>query len=278
MNYKKTEQDYLDELYEQFDLLIDYCKQFDEGKLNYTKPMATLLRVLIHDGSGGSRSLFTLLKRKAEMKFCSTSQLYNNHDDILYLVTLITPVQKPIFQNGQIIRSELIFVPNLNRNTNPKLWVTFDEWNKSPIYIHNKENDDGLIMLDQKPGSKLIVSRSDIITYFANKDGGAHVDPKVNMNMYSLSKSLSSMAYEDKKDPQTYKLGEKYAGAIPYQNSLHAALRQIAHEMISTIRKEFNLSLSYNPSHKQIAGYKLDKTFDTCVRFNPKTRQASISH
>lgn len=277
MNYTKTKTDYLDELHEQLDLLIDYCNQFDQGKLHYAKPMASALRVLVHDGKN-DKSLFLLLESKKTMKFCSTSKLYRNYEDIIYLATLITPARKPIIKNGNINDYELKFVPNLSRNINPKNWINFDDWYNLPVFIHNKDKEDGLIMLEQKPGSKLIVNRSKIINYFRNKDGGGHVDPKVNSDMYNLSKSLSSIAYQDIKPLHTYKLGEKYVPAIPFQNSLHAALRQIAHEIILTIRKEFGLKISYNPSHKIMIGYKIEQAFDTCVRFDPVTRQVSTTN
>ncbi|PFL23253.1 hypothetical protein COJ07_06665 [Bacillus cereus] len=277
MIYRKTEKDYLDDLSEQLDLLIDYCAQIDQGKLLYTKPMGALLRVLVHQ-TPKSTSLFTHLQRQHLMKFCSTSNTYPNNDNIIFLMTLITPAQKLPVSSGQIINSDLVFVPNLNRNKNHKSWITFDQWYNSPIFIVNKESDDGLIMLEQKPGSKLVITRKMIITYFSNKDGGTHVDSQVNVDMYNLSKSLSSIAYHDTKSQHSYKPGEKYVPGIPYQNSLHAALRQIAHEIISTIQREFGLKFSYNPSHTNIIGYKIEETFDTCIRFDPKTRRTSITN
>lgn len=277
IKYTKTESDYLDDLNDQLELLIDYCQQMDQGKLLYSKPMATLLRVLVHQ-TPGSTSLFTHLNKQRSMKFCSTSKIYSEHNDILYLVTLITPGKKAIIRDGRVIDYEYNFVPNLDRNTNHKNWITFDEWYNLPIYIVNKDSDDGLIMLEQRQGSKLVVARKDVITFFSNKDGGAHVDAKLNIDMHSLSKSLSSAAYEDIKPQSSYRPGEKYVPGIPYQNTLHAALRQITHEMILTIRKEFGLRFSYNPSHKSIIGYKIDRTYDTCVRYDPVTRQISTSN
>lgn len=276
MKYIKTQQDLKVELSEQLDVLCDFCKQIDNGKLHYAKHLATLLRVLVHL-TPDSKSLFYLLNKQHSMKFCSTGKTYPKYKDIIYLLTLITPARKFIV-NGGSLESELVFVPNLNKNKNPMKWISFDKWYRDPVFIFNKESNDGLIMLEQKPGSKLVVSRSKIITYFANKDGGAHVDDQVNLDMYSLSKSLSSMEYEDIKPQTTYKPGEKYVPGIPIQNSLHAALRQIAYEIITTIHKEFGLQPSYNPSHQNILGYEIGETHDHCVRFNPSTRQVSTTY
>ncbi|WP_147535626.1 hypothetical protein [Bacillus marasmi] len=277
MNYRRTESDLIEDLSNQLDLLIDYCVQLDSGKMNYALPLATLIRVLAYDGPS-SKSLFSLLKRKEDMMFCSTSNTYPKQDDIIHLITLITPVFKPEIENGRVVNQELIFVPNLNRNINHKTWVSFDDWANSPIFIYNKDNNDGLIMLEQKPGSKLVISRLDLIKYFVNKSGGAHIDSKVNFDMYYLEKALSSMEYHDVKSLDSYKPGDKYVPGIPIRSPLHAAIRQIAHELILTIRKEFNMGRNYNPSHKKMIGYTIDKTTDKCVRYNPETRQISVNN
>jgi hypothetical protein len=276
MNYRRTESDYLEDLSNQLDLMIDYCEQLDSGKMNYALPLATLIRVLAYDGPG-SKSLFYLLNKKHVMKFCSTCNTYATHDNIIHLLTLITPTLKPIMVDGSVNR-ELVFVPNLNRNENHKNWVSFDKWASYPIFIYNKESNDGLIMLEQKPGSKLVISRLDVIKYFANKSGGAHIDPKVNMDMYHLEKGLSSMEYQDVKPLDTYNVGEKHVPGIPIRSPLHAAIRQIAHELILSIRREFKMGRNYNPSHKKILGYTIECVTDRCIRFNPLTRQVSTTN
>lgn len=277
MNYSRTESDFLDELASQSELLIDYCDQIDSGKLNYVLPLATLIRVLVRDASPSSKSLLYLLRKKETMKFCSTSKVYPQHGDILYLLTLITPAYKAVIDNGRVKNQEPIFVPNFNRNTNHKNWISFDEWFNYPVFIYNKESYDGLIKLEQTEESKLIISRWDIINYFSNKSGGTHISPKVNIDMYTLEKGLSSMEYQDIKPPELYKPGEKHIPGIPFKGPLHAAIRQIAHELILTIRREFNMGRNYNPSHKKIIGHVIDKATDRCVRFDPETRQVSIT-
>jgi len=275
MNYSKNEEDYLEDLSEQTDLLIDYCQQLDNGKLSYAKPLATLIRVLIQDGK--YPSLLTLLNKKDSIKYCSTTNDYSDHDDIIYLVTLITVANKPKIIDGVVKGNEPIFVPMLNSNSKNKRWIDFDDWYKSPVIIYNKESHDGLIKLEKSDDSILNKNRYDIINYFANKSGGAHVSGKVNTDMFTLEKGLSSMEYQDTKNQSDYKHGERYVAGIPIKSPLHAAIRQIGHEMIYTIRKGFNIRKSYNPSHKDIIGYKLPTSFERCVRFNPENRQMSIT-
>ncbi|MCG3057016.1 hypothetical protein KZ287_33150, partial [Escherichia coli] len=62
------------------------------------------------------------------------------------------------------------------------------------------------------------------------------------------------MEYQDVKPLNSYNPGEKYIPGTPVDSPLQAAIRQIAHELILTIRKEFNIGRSYNPSHKKIIG------------------------
>lgn len=274
MNYTKSENDYLDELNEQTDLLIDYCSQLDQGKTSYSKPLATLIRVLIQDGR--YPSLFKLLDKKDSIKYCSTTGDYSNFDDIIYLLSLIAVVDKPIIENGSIKQHVKSFIPMLNSNKINKKWIDFNDWYKSPVFIYNKESNDGLIKLDKTKDSLLVKNRYDIINYFANKGGGAHVSQKVNKDMFELEKGLSSMEYVDNQDVTALKKGDKHIPGIPIENSLHAALRQIGHEMIYTIRKGFNIRKSYNPSHKDIIGYKFTGLSDRCVRFNPETRKMNI--
>ncbi|TDT83164.1 hypothetical protein DEU41_0605 [Bacillus sp. AG1163] len=278
MNYKRTENDYLEELSNQSELLIDYCDQLDSGKMNYALPLAALIRVLVRDGGPNSKSLFYLLNKKETMKFCSTSNIYPDYDDILYLLTLITPAYKPVIDNGRVINQEPVFVPNLNRNTAHKNWISFDEWFNYPVFIYNKGSNGGLIKLEQTEDSKLSISRWDIINYFSNKSGGTHIAQKVNMDMYTLEKGLSSMEYQDIKPLESYRPGEKHVPGIPIKGPLHAAIRQIAHELILTIRKEFNIGRNYNPSHKKIIGYTIEKIPNRCIKFNPVTRQISIAN
>ncbi|WP_373836173.1 hypothetical protein [Jeotgalibaca arthritidis] len=276
MNYKKTEADYLEELNEQTELLIDYCLQLDKGKTSYSKPLATLIRVLIQDGK--FKSLFTLLGKKDSIRYCSTAGNYSDCDDILYLLTLITVIDMQIIENDKLKGYEKIFVPMLNSGKVNKRWIAFDDWYKSPVLIYNKESNDGLIKLEKTQESLLIKNRYDIINYFANKGGGAHVSEKVNKDMFELEKGLASMEYVDVQDMTTLNNGDKHIPGVPIGNSLHAALRQIGHEMIYTIRKGFNIRKSYNPSHKNLIGYKLAGLPERCVRYNSETREMSISN
>lgn len=277
INYTRTYQDYLNELNEQLELLCDYCRQMDQGNLRYAKPLATLVRVLVHQ-TPKSNSLFYLMGKQQSMKFCSSSKTYQNKKNIIYLVTLIHVAKKISFElDGLKIKP--VYVPNLDRNINHMRWLKYDDWYENIVFINNKENNDGLIKLEQEPGSKLTISRKKIITYFANKAGGAHFSKKVDEDLYYLSKSLSSMEYEDVKPQNLYKPGEKYVPGIPIENSLHAALRQIAYELIQTIVREFGLKPTYVGTHKDILGYDVDKAaYEMCVRFNPKTREVSTTH
>lgn len=215
--------DYQENLEEQLHFIVNACKMYDQGELIYAKQIATHIRILVHD-TKFSTSLLKLLNRKESMKFCSTATFPKNP---IFHISFISPIN--IRRDDKIINT---FVPNFNE-TSPgenKKWVDFNTW-----YNHN--------VLVSKPN---YFSRKDMILYLSNKDGGAHIDPNIEERYYEITKGLKSFLYSSAvsltEDP--YHKGE------PYLNLYFASVRQIAHELILSIRKEFGIRPDYNPSFK----------------------------
>lgn len=274
--YEKNHQDFLDDLAEQVELLRDYCKFLDEGKMHYSKPLATAIRVLVHQ-TPSSTSLLKHLNALENMSFLSTSKKYENEDDIIILVTLITAAEKIKIKRGKIVKKETIYVPNLDKNNNRTSWLNYEDWYKDEsILISNEITDDGLTSLYTAKSDRLIASRMSIVTFFSNKDGGAHVDRKSEKALYRLSKNISSFNYKDTKPLNTYNPGDRHVPGEPFKYPLQAALRQIAHELLLSLDKEFSLSLDYQYSHTDILGYDLRTYRNYCVTFDPDSRQMSI--
>lgn len=226
---KRDNDDYLETLHEQLDFLIDSCEKFDMGKFHYAKQIATQVRVLVHQ-TNLSTSLLTWLEKQDTMTFCSTASLPKN---AIYFISFITLVNRIILNESGSKSIEHTFLPILNSNkTVGKKWINFENWYNHPVLIC-------------KPTS---ISRKDIIMYLSNKDGGAHVDSYVDENIYKISKGIESLVYATDKplEEDPYQKGE------PYINLINAAARQIAHELILSIRKEFGIRPSYNPTHKYL--------------------------
>lgn len=274
--YEKNHQDFLDDLDEQVELIRDYCKFLDQGKMHFSKPLATAIRVLVHQ-TNSSTSLLKHLNVLDSMSFLSTSKKYETEDDIIILVTLITAAEKVKIKRDKIIKKETIYVPNLNKNNNKTRWLGYEDWYKNEsILISNEITDEGLVPLYTAKSDRLIASRMSIVTFFSNKDGGAHIDRKSEKALYRLSKNISSFDYRNTKPLNTYKRGDRHVPGDPIKYPLQAALRQIAHELLLSVDKQFGLDLDYQYSHTDILGYDLYTFKNYCVTFNPDNREMSV--
>lgn len=77
-----------------------------------------------------------------------------------------------------------------------------------------------------------IFTRGEIILVLANKEGGAHVDPKLDADYVNLSRfnSLGWKTISSKEDVIT---------SIDMGNPVFPSMRQISHEIIKTLKEEF---------------------------------------
>ena len=94
-------------------------------------------------------------------------------------------------------------------------WSTFDEW------------WDEIVLPDPKYNH----SRKDIVLGIANKDGGAHIDPELTEKYRLLSREGS--------------LGVKLNG-VPLKNPHYAVVRQIAHEVLRSLIKDYKVDMPKN--------------------------------
>lgn len=91
--------------------------------------------------------------------------------------------------------------------------VPFDQWWDAPVFIDRDRNS---------------LTRKQLILIAANQDGGAHVDPALDDTYARLSKknSLNLIAVED-------------GQARPMDGPERAAIRQIAHEVLKTLKQGY---------------------------------------
>lgn len=219
--------DFPEELIEQLNFLIDFCNKYDHGNFNYSKQLAKTVRILVHDTTD-STSLLALLKRKNTMKFGSTASFPPNS---VYFLGLVFPVDIKRKNEDSSPYIEHVYLPSLNCNKDIYTkWIDFNTWWNQRIIISDA----------------LTFSRKDMIQYMANQDGGAHIDENILERYYKISKATASMFYATNKplseDP--YQQGE------PFKYLHFAVVRQISHELILSIRKEFNLNTPYNGTNE----------------------------
>jgi hypothetical protein len=97
---------------------------------------------------------------------------------------------------------------------NPPRWVKFDEW------------WNGLVLVDKEKNE---FSRRDIVLNLANKDGGAHVDHKIDEKYQKLRAGNGLGWFTIAED------GRSIAG----EDHVPATMRQIAHEMLKSLDPEY---------------------------------------
>ena len=238
--------DYVSALEEQLEFLINNCKMFDTGNIKYAKQIATNVRVLVHD-TKTSTSLLSLLNKKETMKFLTTVSSPKN---VVYQLGLVIPTEVIVQDDSNDFVSEPWFIPAFTK-TKTKKWIDFQSW-----YDQN--------VLTSNPNA---FSRRQLITYVANKDGGAHIDKNLPENFYKLSKGISSFLYREPGGSNH----ELPSMDDPYKHLHLSSVRQIAHELILSIRKEFGLSLNYNPTIKAFTNQQIKEALEIVVVEGKKT-------
>lgn len=204
--YQQTEADLKSRLREQIEFLRRSCKSYDEGFEGEGKRLALCIRILVHDTSK-SVSLLRLLKKK-DIDFCDTSLEYDPRNYLAQTGLCQLMVEKKL---GVDIAGR--YVPRLNSCSTIKK-VPFENW-------WNK-----IIIKDSK--SKYF-TRKNLVLIICNKDGGAHIDPELNMDFAALSK-FNSGGWE------TYHNGQ----VSPFKNGPElASIRQIAYEVLLTLEETF---------------------------------------
>lgn len=272
--YHKDFDDFYESLIEQLELIVDYCKFIDSGEYKYIKPLATSLRVLFHQ-TKHSKSLLYSLGLYNSIEMISTSKEFRTPFVILKKMTMVSPSIKFVTKNNKLSK-EAIFVPNLYASLNDFRNLSIEDWYKNDKLIILSGNHKGLIKLYPEKDEMIELTRYKIIDFFANKEGGAHIDPKISKDLMEISREISSLEYFDTALPGP----EKYKPGISVKYGLQAVLRQIAHETIMSFRRAFDLKVEYNPSYIEILNHP-DPSYKQeiniyCVIINPVTNE--ITH
>ena len=204
MKIKQTKQELLSHLADNMQFLQLSAAAFDKGLLGEAKRMAVAVRVLVHD-TPKSKSLLGQLKYKTNMSFFDTAHDYKpdnlmNHHGLVGL--------KIDLENF----TESSYNVPLTLDGRPNKFILFADWWNKVVIVDNKKN---------------VFRRRDIILSLANQDGGAHVDPELNLAYAQLSRQnsigwvLSSAQ------------GQKPLGAVEF-----FSMRQLAHEVLVSVDRK----------------------------------------
>lgn len=227
LRINREKSDYIELLKEQVDFMVDACEQFDKGKFNAAKLLATNIRTIVHQ-TKSSTSLLTHLEKQNQIKFYNTSSMPKKAVYFLSMVFMCVAVKKV---PTQVLEYEPIFLPIFKpKEYHGSRWLEFDKWWNRKIIISDQ----------------LTFTRSEMVRFMANQDGGTHIDDGVVEKYYKIAKATESMFYLTTKslDQDPYQKGE------PYKYLHFAIVRQIAHELIITLDKEFQLNIKYNPTNE----------------------------
>ncbi|MFD9668531.1 hypothetical protein ACFWAY_44330 [Rhodococcus sp. NPDC059968] len=188
---------------EQIGYLQRSAKHYDDGHEDEALRLATSLRVLLHD-TPASISLFNHTGRTGE-RLLTSSRGFGNWKD--YLAHHLVPTSSDPIRMQPLLGDQFHEL------------AAQDWWSTEPVFIH-----DGVTY-----------TRKVIVLSAANKDGGAHVDAKLQ----SYYKVLQAGEYAIGFTRETHPGGNAPTplGVTVYPNNAHLALlRQFAHEMLESAK------------------------------------------
>ena len=229
--YKLSKQELQDHWDDQIRFIQKSIKEFDRGDEKEAQRLATHLRVLFHE-TQKSKSIFGQLK--PQIIFYSSGDLYTPSN----LFTSWTLLDLMVSPEGIKYNAK-------SNNQSRCFFLMFNDW-WNEIIFDDKKNK---------------FTRRDIVTYVANQDGGAHVDPELDESYATLTK-MNSLGWTD------------YNGNKPLNNPAYQAIRTIANEVLYSIAisasglknrkkqkgKEFEMRIVDNFGRR----YKWSKTEITC--------------
>jgi hypothetical protein len=194
-------------LAEQIGLLERSAAAFDAGFDGEAKRLALTLRVLLHD-TAQSHSLLGQLDLK-NREFIDTALKLDPANRLSHGGLVFAAIGAPRTR----------YVAMLDDVPTTRL-LPFSDWWNAPVFVDQARN---------------VLTREKLVLTAANQDGGGHVDLALDETYYKLSRenALGYVAVEN-------------GVARPMEGPEKAAIRQIAHEVLKTIRPEY----SKKPSHQ----------------------------
>lgn len=201
----QSEEEFKEHLREQIEFLQRSSISYDQGYSSEAKRLAVVIRVLLHDTSS-STSLLSLLGKK-DIAIYDTSLDYNP-------ANLMTMSGLTMMRLGP---SGAEYVPPLDDGPPMRYLkgkVPFKQW------------WDKVVIVDS---SHLTMSRKELVLSLSNKDGGAHIDPKLNGAYAQLSRN-NSLGWQ---------FIDQEGNSTPMNGAELASIRQISHELLKSLRDEF---------------------------------------
>lgn len=216
---ERTKGELLNELHTQISFLIDECKEYDSGKLDYHKKIALTLRILLHN-TQYSQSLCHQL----------TSAFVFNLPDFLDISELHGKFVGEA-QNNYVRSSACIY--SIQHDEHSSMWAeplpkrlnqnhkfhfcAFKSWWNMPVMLVHKD----------------VLTRKNIVLLIANQDGGAHIDSSMDINLAKLKRGTANALKVSLK----MKNGIIKTYCVQLDKMLSAAIRTIAEETLYMLER-----------------------------------------
>lgn len=224
---------YLEQLQDQVSFLIDACHSYDKGNFKQAKIISSIIRTLVKDPEPNGRkirtiSLLTHLGRKSSTKMYNTGFEAKNARINFNLVGIVTVPTKTLLHTKKF---DHIYLPLLNESRIIDVkWLSFEEWWNSKIFVFDGED------------STNIFTRKRIVLTMAEQDGGSHVDSHEDIDKEYFELATAARRYISNVDHD--------GNESPIINMHYALVRQIGHELLISLIREFKFNLSYDPTNK----------------------------
>jgi len=190
------------------DALVSACNRFDRGDTREYRQMSAIIRNLCRDTRMSHSLLGQLGLKTRRFLSCSPTIPDGNKLSECHLVELL--IRPNLREKAAAWRAVL--------DGAPMAFWAFDEWWTTPVVV-------------QPNGNKF--SRSNMVGYVADQDGGVHVDPGID----AAFQEMRQEAFQYTNGRSTTEFVDRHA------------IRQIAHEMIKSLRP------SYRRSHRVTGAY-----------------------
>jgi hypothetical protein len=235
-NYYLTRPELLDLLCEQLRFLSNSSDSFDRGEEEEAKRLATTVRVLLHD-TRANHSLLHQLKLKHLLQMLDTADEDDPQNPMPFngLVGFMTqsvegksaavefnllgpPQEYTASDEGEAERVTMRYIPRVNLPLDSAManlsHVSFQRWWNAPVI---------------RDASRTVFTRQDVVLGLSNKDGGAHVDPKMDLAYARISR-FNSMGFR-------VVTGDSEAVRPPNNSVIAASVRQVAYEVIESVHR-----------------------------------------
>jgi hypothetical protein len=190
-------------LSEQLGFLERSAEAFDNGFEDEAKRLSVTMRVLLHNTATSHSVLAQLDRLDQEFVDSALPKLEGSVGSYSGLISVL------------LGKDGTRFVPHLDEAPHGETErLPFKDWWTKPVFID---------------GQGRPTSRKDLVLTATNQDGGAHVDPSLNSVYSELSRKNSLGFFSGNPDGEF----------LPIQGAERAAIRQIAHEVLKTLKPEY---------------------------------------